>query len=69
MLPHIEAQKNARDRHTPRDPLAVDPATRRVYRLQPTPPRAASEEIRAALDEEQLAAVEQGSGRALVLAA
>ena len=33
--PHVEAQKAARDRRAPRDPLAADPAARRVYRLRP----------------------------------
>ncbi|MGP1674020.1 MAG: glutamine amidotransferase-related protein, partial [Candidatus Limnocylindrales bacterium] len=31
-LPHIEAQKAARDAVAPRDPLAADPAARTVYR-------------------------------------
>ncbi|MBI2684031.1 MAG: ATP-dependent helicase [Actinobacteria bacterium] len=68
-LPHIEAQKAARDRHSPRAPLAADPAERRVYRLRTPKHVEASPGIRAALDDEQLAAVEQGSGRCLVLAA
>ncbi len=68
-LPHIEAQKARLDATAPRDPLAVDPAGRRLYRLRPTAPRGASDAIRNALDPEQLAAVESPPGRALVLAA
>ena len=69
-LPHIEAQKAARDAVAPRDPLAADPAGRTVYRLRP-PPRAAegaSARLRELLDAEQLAAVEGAAGRTLVLA-
>ncbi len=67
--PQIEAQKAARDRRAPRDPLAADPAARRVYRLRPPAGReGVSERLRAMLDAEQLAAVEGASGRALVLA-
>lgn len=68
-LPHIEAQKARRDAVAPRDPLAVDPASRKRYVLRPVAPRAASDAIRNALDPEQLAAVESPPGRALVLAA
>ncbi|HEX2508314.1 MAG TPA: ATP-dependent helicase [Miltoncostaeaceae bacterium] len=67
--PHVEAQKAARDRRAPRDPLAADPGARRVYRLRPPAARSeVSERLRAMLDEEQLAAVEGASGRTLVLA-
>ena len=68
-LPHVERQKAARDAHAPRDPLAADPAARRVYRLRP-PASAApvSERLRSMLDAEQLAAVEGARGRSLVLA-
>jgi DNA helicase-2/ATP-dependent DNA helicase PcrA len=69
-LPHVEAQKAARNAHAPRDPLAADPAARTVYRLRP-PAAAAqgvSERLRAMLDEEQLAAVEGARGRSLILA-
>ena len=67
--PRIEAQKAARDRRAPRDPLAADPGERRVYRLRPPAARAGvSERLRAMLDAEQLAAVEGAAGRALVLA-
>lgn len=69
-LPHVEAQKAARDARTPRDPLAADPGERRVYHLRPPPGAAsgASERLRAMLDPEQLAAVEGARGRVLVLA-
>jgi hypothetical protein len=55
----VEAQKAARDRLHGRDPLAADPAGRRVYRLRPPERRedGASEALRAMLDDEQLAAV------------
>ena len=68
-LPHVERQKAVRDAHAPRDPLAADPAARRVYHLRP-PASAApvSERLRAMLDAEQLAAVEGARGRSLVLA-
>ncbi len=68
-LPHIERQKAVRDVHAPRDPLAADPAARRVYHLRP-PACAApvSERLRSMLDAEQLAAVEGARGRTLVLA-
>ena len=68
-LPHVERQKAVRDAHAPRNPLAADPAARRVYRLRP-PASAApvSERLRAMLDAEQLAAVEGARGRSLVLA-
>jgi DNA helicase II / ATP-dependent DNA helicase PcrA len=69
-LPHIEAQKARRDAREPRDPLAADPAGRRVYRLRP--PRrdgTVSARLRAMLDPEQLSAVEGASGRSLILAA
>ncbi|HTI34859.1 MAG TPA: ATP-dependent helicase, partial [Miltoncostaea sp.] len=69
-LPHIEAQKAALDRVHGRDPLAADPAGRTVYRLRPPERRAdaASDALRAMLDEEQLAAVEGAAGRTLILA-
>ena len=69
-LPHIEAQKAARDAVSPRDPLAADPGARTVYRLRPAGRAAAgaSERLREMLDSEQLAAVEGASGRVLVLA-
>ena len=69
-LPHIEAQKAARDAVAPRDPLAADPAARRVYRLRPVvrDTAGASERLREMLDAEQLAAVEGARGRVLVLA-
>ncbi len=69
-LPHIEAQKAARDAVAPRDPLAADPAARTVYRLRPVGRAAegASERLREMLDAEQLAAVEGAAGRVLVLA-
>lgn len=69
-LPHIEAQKAARDAVAPRDPLAVDPAGRTVYRLRPVGrgSAGASERLREMLDAEQLAAVEGARGRVLVLA-
>jgi DNA helicase-2/ATP-dependent DNA helicase PcrA len=75
-LPHVEAQKAARDARAPRDPLAVEPSGRTVYRLRPPARRAGvSERLREMLDAEQLAAVEgatgspaPGGGRALVLA-
>ena len=68
-LPHVERQKAVRDAQAPRDPLAADPAARRVYRLRP-PASAApvSERLRSMLDAEQLAAVEGARGRSLVLA-
>ena len=69
-LPHVEAQKAARDRIHGCDPLAADPAARKVYRLRP-PERGdegASEALRAMLDQEQLAAVEGAGGRTLILA-
>ncbi len=67
--PHIEAQKAARDARSPRDPLASDPAARRVYHLRPPAARGAvSDRLRAMLDPEQLAAVEGARGRALILA-
>src|SRR5690606_17161811 len=70
MLPHIEAQKARHDARAPRDPLAADPAARKVYRLRP-PARSGevSARLRALLDEEQLAAVAGASGRSLILAA
>jgi len=70
MLPHIESQKARRDARAPRDPLAAEPAARRVYRLRP-PERsgAVSDRLRAMLDAEQLAAVSGASGRSLILAA
>ncbi|WP_217912704.1 ATP-dependent helicase [Miltoncostaea marina] len=70
-LPHVEAQKARRDAVAPRDPLAADPAGRRVYRLRPPEGRreGVSERLRAMLDDEQLAAVEGARGRSLVLAA
>jgi DNA helicase-2/ATP-dependent DNA helicase PcrA len=69
ILPHVEAQKAVRDAHSPRDPLSADPAGRKVYRLRPvTPAVGVSARIRAELDDEQLAVVEQARGRALVLA-
>ena len=69
--PHVEAQKAARDRRAPRDPLAADPA--RAEGLPAAARRRAGgrgrpSALRAMLDEEQLAAVEGASGRALVLA-
>lgn len=69
-LPHIAAQKAARDRRDGRDPLAAEPRERRVYRLRPPGRRdaGASEALRAMLDEEQLAAVEGAGGRTLILA-
>ncbi len=69
-LPHIERQKNARDAVVPRDPLASEPAGRRVYRLRP-PARSGSLSDRLAdmLDTEQRAAVEGAGGRTLILAA
>lgn len=68
-LPHIEAQKGAREARAPRDPLAAEPSRRRVYRLRPPAGReGVSERLRAMLDPEQLAAVEGARGRALVLA-
>lgn len=69
-LPHIEAQKAARDAVAPRDPLAVEPGARTVYRLRPPAASAAgpSARLREMLDEEQLAAVEGAAGRSLVLA-
>jgi DNA helicase II / ATP-dependent DNA helicase PcrA len=68
-LPHVERQKAVRDAHALRDPLAADPAARRVYHLRP-PASAApvSERLGAMLDAEQLAAVEGARGRSLVLA-
>ena len=68
-LPVVERQKAERERYAPRDPLAADPAGRRVYRLRP-PERSSpvSERLRAELDEEQLAAVEGARGRSLILA-
>ena len=69
-LPHVEAQKAARDRVHGRDALAAEPAERKVYRLRP-PERGdggASEALRAMLDQEQLAAVEGAAGRTLILA-
>jgi DNA helicase-2/ATP-dependent DNA helicase PcrA len=69
-LPHVEAQKAARDGVHGRDPLAVDPGERKVYRLRPPERRdgGASEALRAMLDREQLAAVEGAEGRTLILA-
>jgi len=69
-LPHVEAQKAARDRIHGRDPLAAEPAERKVYRLRPPEARdvGASEALRAMLDPEQLAAVEGAAGRTLILA-
>lgn len=69
-LPHIERQKAARDAAAPRDPLAAEPAGRRVYRLRP-PERtgALSERLAGMLDAEQRAAVEGADGRSLILAA
>jgi DNA helicase-2/ATP-dependent DNA helicase PcrA len=69
-LPHVEAQKAARDRVHGRDPLAVDPGERKVYRLRPPERRdgGASEALRGMLDREQLAAVEGAAGRTLILA-
>jgi DNA helicase II / ATP-dependent DNA helicase PcrA len=68
-LPQVERQKAVRDAHAPRDPLAADPAARRVYHLRPPASAAAvSERLRAMLDAEQLAAVEGARGRSLVLA-
>ncbi len=69
-LPHIEAQKAARDAREPRDPLAAEPSVRTVYRLRPSGPaaRGASARLREMLDAEQLAAVEGAGGRVLVLA-
>ena len=68
-LPHVERQKAARDALAPREPLAADPASRRVYRLRPpVADGRASEALRAMLDPEQLAVVEHAQGRALVLA-
>lgn len=69
-LPHIEAQKAQRDRQAPRDPLAVDPSGRRVYRLAPRVPEVGvSERLREMLDAEQRAAVQGARGRCVVLAA
>jgi DNA helicase-2/ATP-dependent DNA helicase PcrA len=68
-LPHVERQKAARDARHPREPLAADPAERKVYRLRPVAGSdRASEALRATLDPEQLAVVEEARGRALVLA-
>ena len=68
-LPHVERQKALHDARTPRDPLAADPAARRVYQLRPPASGApVSERLRAMLDAEQLAAVEGARGRSLVLA-
>ena len=68
-LPHVERQKAERDARHPRDPLGADPAGRRVYRLRPPAGAGrASDALRAMLDPEQLAVVEQAEGRALVLA-
>src|SRR5262245_58574398 len=67
--PGAEAAERAREAYAPRDPLAVDPSGRRVYRLRPPPSRRpASARIRADLDPEQLAVVEGAGGRCLVLA-
>ncbi|MGD9694825.1 MAG: ATP-dependent helicase [Thermoleophilia bacterium] len=69
-LPHIEAQKAARDVRAPRDPPATGPSERRVYRLDRRPPAAGgvSQQLRDMLDGEQLAAVEGAGGRTLILA-
>ena len=68
-LPHVERQKAERDARHPRDPLATAPADRKVYRLRPPAGAGrASDALRAMLDPEQLAVVEQAEGRALVLA-
>lgn len=69
MLPHVEAQKASRDRYAPRAPLVAEPAARKVYTLRPVAPAmGVSERIKAELDAEQLAVVEDARGRALVLA-
>lgn len=70
ILPHVEAQKTARDRLLPREPLAAEPARRTVYRLRPPgpPPGGVSAALREMLDAEQLAAVEGAAGRTLILA-
>lgn len=69
ILPHVEAQKVARDAYAPREPLTSDPAGRKVYTLRPvTPAVGVSERIKAELDGEQLAVVEEAHARALVLA-
>ncbi len=68
-LPHIERQKAARDAHSPRDPLAADPAERTVYTLRREPPaRGLPPELAEGLDAEQRAAVEGAGGRTLILA-
>src|SRR4029453_1438462 len=68
-LPHVEAQKAAYDARGARAPLAPDAAGRRVYRLRPSAgPRAGRGRLRSDLDAERLAAVEEASGRCLVLA-
>jgi DNA helicase-2/ATP-dependent DNA helicase PcrA len=69
-LPHVEAQKARRDALSPRRPLAADPAGRVVYRLRPEAAggAAASARLRAQLDADQLAVVEEARGRSLVLA-
>src|SRR5688500_4720786 len=67
-LPHVEAQKAERDRRHPRDPLALAPDGRKVYRLRAPAVAGVSARLRADLDPEQLAVVEEGSGRALVVA-
>lgn len=70
MLPHIEAQKARRDGVADRDPLAADPAARRVYRLRPAARAGTvSARLREMLDDEQLAAVAGAAGRSLILAA
>lgn len=68
-LPHIERQKAVRDAHSPRDPLAADPAERTVYTLRRDPPaRGLPPELAEGLDVEQRAAVEGAGGRTLILA-
>jgi DNA helicase II / ATP-dependent DNA helicase PcrA len=68
-LAHVEAQKALRDAHAPRNPLATEPSERTVYRLRPRAGGApASERLRATLDPQQLAVVEEARGRSLVIA-
>lgn len=68
--PAHEREKAEREARAPRDPLAAEPETRRVYRLRPATgvPHGVSERIRAGLDREQLEVVEGARGRALVIA-
>jgi DNA helicase-2/ATP-dependent DNA helicase PcrA len=68
--PLAERQEAERERYASRDPLAADPAGRRVYRLRPrVPAPGLSPRVAATLDEEQRAAVEGLGERTLVLAA